>query len=177
MGLRGPAKKPSALEAAEGNRGKRPVNSNEPKPPAGVPEMPRGLPAGARRIWEETVEIMLTVPGLLTVADGSALFDYCQVRFEKLVLESAIRAEQSEAVKKQLLLKEPDRLPAIAVRANVYSASAKLLNTLRHRENVLRRELGLSPSARSSMRLTSQKPEKSDPLKAALFARPRLVAV
>lgn len=139
--------------------------------------MPRGLPAGARRIWKETVDIMLTVPGLLTVADGSTLFDFCQVRFEKLALESSIRAEQSGALKKELLVKEEDRRPPIAVKAYVYSDSAKLLNLLRHRENVLRRELGLSPSARSSMRITGQSKEKSDPLKSALFERPRLVAV
>ena len=176
MGLRGPAKKPSALEAAQGNPGKRSSNSSEPMPPAGVPEMPRGLPAGARRIWKETVDIMLTVPGLLTVADGSTLFDFCQVRFEKLALESSVRAEQSAAVKKELLIKE-DRRPSVVVKADVYAASAKLLNTLRHRENILRRELGLSPSARSSMRITAQPPLKSDPLKATLFAKPRLVAV
>lgn len=177
MGLRGAPKKPSALEAAEGNPGKRSVNSSEPKPPAGVPDMPRGLSAGARRIWKETVDIMLTVPGLLTVADGSALFDYCQVRFEKLALESAVRAEQADAVRKEFLIEEKDRRQPLIVKAGVYASSAKLLNTLRHRENVLRRELGLSPSARSSMRLTSHRPEKSDPLKSALFARPRLVAV
>jgi hypothetical protein len=57
--------------------------------------------------------------------------------------------------------------------------SGQMLNTLRNRENVLRREIGLSASARSSIRLTiAQFAAGQDPEDAATFARgPQLLRV
>ena len=99
MGQRGPAKKPSAVEIAEGNPGKRPINTHEPKFAEREPEMPTGLSKAARHIWKKTVAIMLTVPNLLTVADGAALADYCEVRAQKDELQKAMRARERESVK------------------------------------------------------------------------------
>jgi phage terminase small subunit len=184
VGLRGPAKKPTALEIAEGNPGKRPINTHEPKFAEREPEMPTGLSPAARRIWNRTVAIMLTVPNLLTVADGAALADYCEVRAQKDELQKAMRARERESAKLIIAqaTQKGQRITAAEARALAAEASlersGELLNKLRHRENVLRRELGLSPSARSSIRISGGQKEQQNAVDAALFnGRPRLVAV
>ena len=184
MGQRGPAKKPTALEIAEGKPCKRPVNSHEPKFAEGEPAMPAGLSPVARRVWKQTVAIMLTVPDLLSIADGAVLSDYCEVRAQKDELQRAMRARQREneklirvqtAAKGQMITAAEAR--ALAAEASL-ERSGELLNKLRHRENVLRRELGLSPSARSSIRIRGTPKEQQNAIDVALFGgRPRLVAV
>jgi phage terminase small subunit len=181
MGLRGPAKKPTALEAAQGFPGKRAVNDHEPQFAEGEPDMPRGLSRGARRIWRITVAIMLQVPGLLTIADGAVLADYCEVRADKDTLQRAMRDAQRRAIREtqeQGVKVTKAEIAAAASQAQM-TKSGQMLNTLRHRENVLRRELGLSASARSSMRIDGAPREAAvDPEDAATFTRgPRLVRV
>ena len=184
MGQRGPAKKPTALQIAEGNPGKRPINTREPQFAEGEPEMPTGLSRAARPIWKETVAIMLTVPNLLSVADGAVLADYCEVRVQKDALQTAMRARERESVKLIVAqaTQKGQRINAAEARALAAEASLEksgdLLNKLRHRENVLRRELGLSPSARSSIRISGGQKEQQNAVDAALFnGRPHLVAV
>jgi phage terminase small subunit len=185
MGLRGPAKKPTALEAAQGFPGKRAVNDHEPQFAEGEPDMPRGLSRGARRIWRITVAILLRCPGLLTIADGAVLADYCEVRADKDILQRAMRdaerrnvAQAIEQAKAKGLTLTKAELRAAAASAQM-TKSGQMLNTLRNRENVLRREIGLSASARSSIRLTiAQFAAGQDPEDAATFARgPQLLRV
>lgn len=189
MGLRGPAKKPNALELAEGAPGHRALNDTAPQFAEGEPAMPASLSAEAKTIWRKTVPLLLNVPGLLSLVDSAVLADYCQVRADKSALERAIRSEQTQAVKREaarplqtaLALSgesvEPDqRRSAVQVRGEVYARSAGLLNSLRHQENVLRRELGLSPSSRSSLRIAGQGAAKGEAIDAALFSKPRLKA-
>jgi phage terminase small subunit len=185
MGLRGPAKKPTALAIAQGNPGKRPINEHEPKFAEGEPDMPAGLSPAARRIWKETVAVMLTVPDLLTIADAAVLADYCEVRAQKEELQRAMRVrerENAKAIIAQTMMKG-QKITAAEAKALAVEAclekSGDILNKLRHRENVLRRELGLSPSARSSIRISGAvKLQQQNAIDVALFGgRPRLVAV
>lgn len=69
--------KPSKLRAAQGNAGHRPLNKREPEPDAGVPDMPKWLSKAARKVWKETVPILLKMK-VLTRADGEALASYCE---------------------------------------------------------------------------------------------------
>lgn len=188
IGLRGPAKKPSALEAAQGFPGKRAntVDEHEPNFAEGEPAMPYGLSRAAKKIWRASVAIMLQVPGLLTIADGAVLADYCEVRADKDTLQRAMRdaerravvqaAEQAKAKGIKLTRSE---LAAAAAGAQM-TKFGKILNTLRTRELALRREIGLSPSARTSIRLTAaQLVAAQDPEDVATYARggPQLVKV
>ena len=177
MGLRGPAKKPSAVEIAEGRPGKRSINDHEPAFAGGEPDQPPGLSASARRVWRTVVPVLMQVPGLLSIADGSVLADYCEVRAEKDQVMRAARAATSRALR-QAKTAHTAASPQ-EVRAAVVEKYGDTLNRLRHRENVLRRELGLSPSARSSLRIAGASgPAKTDPLDRAFFGnRPKLVAV
>jgi phage terminase small subunit len=172
MGLRGPAPKPSALEAAEGFPGKRARVRNEPRFIEGEPPKPSGLSAAARRVWRETVEIMASVEGLLTVADGAVLADFCEVRVNKRSIESAMRIQLRKALVSAKAMGRP--ITRAEAEAALLVKFGRELNTLRHRENVLRRELGLSPSARSSIRLGDPSREPvAGPSLAEILGRPR----
>src|SRR5262249_38927021 len=71
-----------------GNPGKRPLNSNEPKPKTGRPRCPSWLDADAKRKWRALVPELERL-GLLTVVDGDALAAYCQAWAEfKLATET-----------------------------------------------------------------------------------------
>lgn len=171
---RGPAKKPTALELAQGSPGHRPVNSREPKFKEGEPAIPSGLSPRARKIWRESVSVMLTVQGLLTIADGAVMADYCQVRAEK---EEMLKALEFHIRDRAAKSKKPAVVARMLARETEMKKIANGLNKLRHRENVLRRELGLSPSSRSSIRLPGGRRESASPVDSALFGRRSLVAV
>ena len=68
---------PTALKEAKGNPGHRPLNKSEPKPVLGSPNMPKWLSKAARKIWKETVPVLLAMK-VLTIADGEALASYCE---------------------------------------------------------------------------------------------------
>jgi P27 family predicted phage terminase small subunit len=67
--------KPTALKKLLGNPGKRKIADSEPKPAAGVPEMPT-LSRAAAAEWKRIVPLLMSL-GILTVADGPALAIYC----------------------------------------------------------------------------------------------------
>lgn len=81
MGGRGSGgrnRKTTAQKKAEGNRGKRPLNENEPKSLPGEPPMPdfvaQSLPA--RLVWKELVAV-LSQYGVLRKTDGIAIGTLC----------------------------------------------------------------------------------------------------
>src|SRR6266404_8837823 len=87
MGKRGPRPLPSRIKLLRGNPGHRPLNANEPQPPAGA-ECPTWLAREARREWRRLAP-WLESQGLLTLADQNAFDGYCAAyarwqRFERL---------------------------------------------------------------------------------------------
>jgi len=63
--------------ALHGNPGKRPLNTNEPQPELGIPELPTMLNGEALLEWHRiTVELLQL--GLMTKVDRAALAAYCQ---------------------------------------------------------------------------------------------------
>lgn len=77
MGKRGPAPKPTALRVLEGNPGHRPINKNEPKPPALNVKCPAWLSPYAKKEWRRIGPALFEM-GLLTDADVQAFAAYCQ---------------------------------------------------------------------------------------------------
>ena len=87
----GPPPKPTALKVLEGNRGRRPLNIDEPKPAVGA-----AMPAYFRESPELVAEWQKHAPrlqrlGLLTEIDDGALAAICvlEVQFRELVLMGA----------------------------------------------------------------------------------------
>jgi len=76
--MKGRKKKPTQLKVIEGNRGKRPLPDNEPKPlkPEKIPLPPSYLNAVAKKEWQETAKKLHRL-GLLTEIDLTALAGYC----------------------------------------------------------------------------------------------------
>lgn len=90
MGARGPAPKPSKLNALRGNPGKRKVNKMEPQPAAAGLGCPAWLQGDARAEWERMAPELGRL-GLLTVVDVPALAGYCQAYQRWREAEAAVQ--------------------------------------------------------------------------------------
>jgi P27 family predicted phage terminase small subunit len=75
---RGRKPKPTALRLIEGNPGKRPINREEPKPPADVkpPKPPSYLGKLGKKEWKRVAK-ELTALRMLTALDHTSLAVYC----------------------------------------------------------------------------------------------------
>ena len=68
---------PTHLRVIAGNRGKRPINENEPKPRRERPSAPAGVSDMAREVWGQ-VCLILDEMGVLTSADSVAVEMLCE---------------------------------------------------------------------------------------------------
>lgn len=141
MGKRGPAPKPTNLRLLHGDRKDR-INDEEPQPADGLPELPPGTSPQVAEVWAYTLK-QLGVMKLATPADRDVLLAYC----EAVVVHrkaSDILARSSVLIKGLHggLVKNPavqiQRDSAIVMRA-------------------LAQEFGLTPSARSQIRMGNGK--------------------
>lgn len=92
MGLRGPARTPTAILHAQGSRLAASRAGTEPRFPAGAPKCPAWLPRAAKAEWKR-VAPLLAAQGVLTVADQATLAGYCVAVSE---LQAATLALESE---------------------------------------------------------------------------------
>lgn len=137
MGKRGPAPKPTNLRLLHGDRKDR-INSDEPVPADGLPNLPPGVDPQVAEVWAYTIDQLRTMQ-LATPADRDVLLAYC----EAVVIHrkaSDILAKSSVLIKGLHggLVKNPavqiQRDAAIVMRG-------------------LAQEFGLTPSARSQIRM------------------------
>ena len=77
MAQRGRKPKPTAIKLVEGNPGKRPLNTNEPKPKSKAPSCPKWLEGEAKKEWRRLAKQMEQL-GILTEVDRAAFAGYCQ---------------------------------------------------------------------------------------------------
>ena len=77
MAQRGRKPKPTAVKVLEGNPGKRPMNSAEPKPEKKAPSCPKWLEPEAKKEWRRLAKKM-ELMGVLTEVDMAAFAGYCQ---------------------------------------------------------------------------------------------------
>lgn len=152
MGRRGPPPTPTRLKVLYGNPGKRPLNRFEPKPQGATPRCPSWLDEEAKRKWRQLIP-QLAAMGVLTSIDADALTNYCQiwsrwVRAEKFIQEHGdVYSIKDEAGKPRYL----QQVPQVSIARN-------LLHVL----NRLQQEFGLTPSARSSIRIENNAPDALD---------------
>lgn len=149
--------KPSRLKALAGNPGKRPANKREPKPrtTTKIPKAPDHLDVGARREWKR-LSAQLVGCGLLTDLDRDVLSMYCTA-FSRWVA-----AERTVQRKGTVLLTAkgyPIVSPYLSIANKAFEQMRALLS-----------ELGLSPAARSSIKVDA---ENDDPKEARFFGGPR----
>jgi len=138
MGKRGPAAKPTNLRVLHGDRRDR-INTSEPQAREALPEPPERMSAAAAHIWAYTLE---ELAGMRTVtsADRDALVCYCEaVATHRRASELLARSD--------ILIKalHGDRL----VRNPLLAIQRDAAHTIRQ----FAQEFGLTPSARSSIRV------------------------
>ena len=87
MAQAGRKPKPNALRFIEGNREHRPINKNEPKPEAIMPDCPDIVEGYAREVWDKYAPMMMRL-GILTEADGISLAALCieWARYREMVM-------------------------------------------------------------------------------------------
>ena len=163
--------KPTALKALQGNPGKRPLNGNEPRPPAGTVKPPSWLKGKARTAWRWLAAVLEEM-GVLTTADPHALGLLCDAYAEYIEARAIVRklgaVYESRVVKassKRVSLEEEAKgeeeadtswsvmirpRPEVAMAADAWRRIHRMLT-----------EFGLTPSSRS--KLHPVEAEEKDP--------------
>jgi P27 family predicted phage terminase small subunit len=132
--MRGRRPKPTRLKVLTGNPGKRPLNVNEPRPEAAVPECPVELGPVARREWDR-LAVELSSLRILTNLDRAALAAYCGAY--------AMWAEATEAIQKfGTMVKSPSGYPQQSPYVAVANRQAELMIRIAS-------EFGFTPASRS----------------------------
>ena len=156
MGNRGPAPEPTALKKLKGNPGRRPINESEPQFSTDMPQCPEWLGDTGRAVWAQYVEVLSSVKGLLTAADGGMLSLLCEAWEDLHDARAEIAREGATCVSEK-----GGCYPHPAVgRKNSAAARIKAISA----------KFGLSPSDRVGLKLSPAEPQ-DDPLVAMLKAR------
>jgi P27 family predicted phage terminase small subunit len=86
----GPPRKPTYLKVIEGNRGRRPLPTAEPRPAPGIPTVPDHLSPEAKAEWRRVAKGLNAI-GLLTKIDRATLAGYCQAWSDWVEAEEQLR--------------------------------------------------------------------------------------
>lgn len=147
---------PTALKIIRGNPGNRPLNTNEPDVPPAVPPPPRHLSADAIEEWERVTK-GLYAAGILTDIDMGALAAYCQAYGRWAQAERAINTmAANDPVSKGLLMRSAKGNPMTNPLLGI--ANKSMSDMVRYAA-----EFGMTPSARSRIRVTDAVAESANP--------------
>jgi P27 family predicted phage terminase small subunit len=132
--MRGRRPTPTRLKVLSGNPGKRPLNTDEPKPEVAIPECPIELGPVARKEWERLVGELAALR-LLTHLDRAALAAYCGAY--------AMWAEATEAIQKfGTMVKSPTGYPVQSPYVSIANRQAEIMMRIAS-------EFGFTPASRS----------------------------
>jgi P27 family predicted phage terminase small subunit len=132
--MRGRRPKPTRLKMLTGNPGKRPLNEDEPRPDANIPECPPELGPVARAEWDRLVGELASLR-LLTNLDRAALAAYCGAY--------ALWAEATEAIQKYgAMIKSPQGFPIQSPYLSIANRQAEIMMRIAS-------EFGFTPASRS----------------------------
>ena len=135
----GRKKKPTLLKLVTGNPGRRPINSSEPEPSPGEIVAPAWLDEDGLRKWSE----VLPLCPWITPADADTLALYCDSY-------SHYRKAQRLSIKTPLVKTQEGKL----IKNPAWTARNEAFQQMRSAGS----ELGLSPSARSGIRVDERNP-------------------
>ena len=132
--MRGRRPTPTRLKMLTGNPGKRPLNSDEPRPEANIPECPPELGPLAKQEWDRLVN-ELAVLRLLTNLDRAALAAYCGAY--------ALWAEATAQIQKYgAMIKSPTGFPIQSPYLAIANRQAEIMMRIAS-------EFGFTPASRS----------------------------
>lgn len=132
--MRGRRPKPTRLKLLTGNPGKRPINMDEPKPEAAIPDCPPELGPVAQNEWHR-LAAELNKLRILTQLDRAALAAYCGAY--------ALWAEATENIQKfGTMVKSPTGYPIQSPYVSVANRQAEIMMRIAS-------EFGFTPASRS----------------------------
>lgn len=153
MATRGRKPKPTALKVLEGNPGKRPLNNNEPKPEKKAPRCPSWLEPEAKKEWKRMAKTLEAI-GVLTQIDAAAFAGYCQAY--------ARWKEAEEFLSKHgTIFKTPSGYIQQVPQVSIAQTYLKIMKDFCS-------EFGLTPSARSRIRVDGDTSTNDDPMESLL---------
>jgi P27 family predicted phage terminase small subunit len=124
-----------------GNPGRRPLNANEPRPEALIPDCPVELGPVARREWDRLV-VELAPLRMLTNLDRAALASYCGAY--------GMWAEATEAIQKfGTMVKAPSGFPVQSPYVSIANRQAEIMMRIAS-------EFGFTPASRSRISAPSE---------------------
>jgi P27 family predicted phage terminase small subunit len=141
--MRGRRPKPTRLKVLTGNPGRRPLNANEPRPQAVVPECPVELGPVAHREWDRLAGELAPLR-ILTNLDRAALAAYCGAY--------GMWAEATEAIQKfGTMVKSPSGYPVQSPYVSIANRQAEIMMRIAS-------EFGFTPASRS--RISTPAPDE-----------------
>ncbi len=144
MGKRGPTAKPNALKVLEGTF--REDRHSGVTAPTGMPIKPQWLGEIASRVWDERINELSAVPGLLSPVDGPALATYCHAwqRFH----DAQTEIESNGAITCMSEKGGEYMHPAVAIQHKAMELIAKI-----------GAKFGMTPSDRAGLKATVETPD------------------
>ncbi|UMS13629.1 phage terminase small subunit P27 family [Escherichia coli] len=144
--------KPNHLKVVTGNPGKRKLNDKEPQPAREIPVPPAHLTDWGKVAWER-LTVLLDSMGVLTIADALALERLCDIYADILQLRDTIAVEgRTYTVQTE---------GGFLIKAN--PAVAMLADADRRFKGYLI-EFGLTPAARSKVKVNGEDLQEEDAL-------------
>jgi P27 family predicted phage terminase small subunit len=132
--MRGRRPKPTRMKVLTGNPGRRPLNPDEPRPEAVIPDCPAELGPTARREWDRLVRELAPLR-MLTNLDRAALATYCGAY--------GMWAEATEAIQKfGTMVKAPSGFPVQSPYVSIANRQAEIMMRIAS-------EFGFTPASRS----------------------------
>ncbi|MDY0994562.1 phage terminase small subunit P27 family [Pantoea agglomerans] len=154
----GPPRTPTRLALVKGNPSKRALNKSEPKPPSGVPPIPKHLDKMGK-YWFKRIGEELDAVGVMTTLDGKALEllieayteyrQHCDVLTEEGYTYKTVSATGEDIVKAH---------PAAVMKSDAWKRIRAMLS-----------EFGMTPASRSKVGASG--PAEADPLEEFLKKR------
>jgi P27 family predicted phage terminase small subunit len=145
--MRGRRPKPTSLKILTGNPGKRPLNSDEPRPEPAIPDCPIELGPVARDEWDRMAP-QLAALRILTHLDRAALAAYCGAY--------AMWAEATESIQKYgTMVKSPTGYPVQSPYVSIANRQAEIMMRIAS-------EFGFTPASRSRISAPSPSPRQRD---------------
>lgn len=149
--MSGPPKTPTHLVLVKGNPSKRAINKNEPKPPSGVPPIPKHFDKKGK-YWFKRIGDELDAIGVMTHLDGKALEllieAYVEYRHHCDVLAEEGYTYKSKSATGEDMVKAH---PAAVMKSDVWKRIRAMLG-----------EFGMTPASRA--KVGAKGPAEVDPL-------------
>lgn len=150
MAKPGRAAKPFELKLLEGDRGHRPVNLDQTfRAEAGIPDIPKGLSPGARKVWRR-LSVELLRYNLIAAIYSDTFEDLCETIADVKELRHSLRARQA-------LLRSQGKDPSEAFEATtpggmpVQHPRYQILKSERQMMHSLLAKFGLNPAEQASV--------------------------